>query len=162
MARVCSGTILNGCGSFSFDYKQAFSTAVNLDVYVNNVRFCNVTSPGGSNDTANVHNSGSIPVNIPGNFVIEFVQADSTNSGQVTIDNVEWTCDTALPEPSNYPTDLTATPGILKSHSTGQMQRVDRYQHLTLLKQAIRMTSRRLWMATLCLMLQTWVTGGLH
>jgi hypothetical protein len=114
LARVCSGTILNGCGLLSFDYKQAYSTAVNLDVYVNNVRICNVTSPGGSNDTANIHNSGPIPVHIPGNFVIEFVQADSTGSGQVTIDNVEWTCDTALQEPTNYPTDLIATPGYFK------------------------------------------------
>lgn len=53
-------------------------------------------------------------MNIPGNFFIEFVQADSTKSGQVTIDNVEWTCDTVLPEPSNYPTNLTATSGYYK------------------------------------------------
>jgi hypothetical protein len=113
-ARVWSGTLQNGCGTFNFDYKQAYSTAVDLDVYVNDIKFCNVISPGGTGDTANVHNSGPIIVNIPGAFVIKFIQADSTNSGQVTIDNIEWTCDTALPEPVNYPTNFAATPGYFK------------------------------------------------
>ncbi len=113
-ARVYSGTLLNGCGTFNFDFKQAYSTAVDLDVYVNNAKFCNVTSPGGIDDTDNVHNSGPITVNITGNFVFQFVQADSTNSGQVTIDNIAWTCDTAFPEPLNYPTNFTATPGYFK------------------------------------------------
>jgi hypothetical protein len=113
-ARVWSGTIHNGCGTIDFDYKQAYSTAVNLNVYINNLKVCNVISPGGTGDTANVHNSGSIIVNIPGDFVIKFVQADSTGSGQVTIDNIGWTCDTALPEPLNYPTNFTAIPGYFK------------------------------------------------
>jgi hypothetical protein len=113
-ASVWSGTLHNGCGTFNFDYKQAYSTAVNLNVYVNGVKVCNVISPGGVGDTSNVHNSGPRIVNIPGDFVIKFIQADSTNSGQVTIDNISWTCDTALPEPTNYPTDFTATPGYFK------------------------------------------------
>jgi hypothetical protein len=113
-ARVWSGTLHNGCGTFNFDYKQAYSTAVDLDVYINDVKFCNVISPGGTGDTANVHNSGSVNVSIPGDFVIKFIQADSTTSGQVTIDNIAWTCDTALPEPSNYPTNFTAAPGYFK------------------------------------------------
>jgi len=113
-ARVYSGTIHNGCGTFSFNFKQAYSTAVNLDVYVNNVRFCNVTSPGGTGDTSNIHFSSNIVVNLTGDFVIEFIQADSANSGQVTIDNVAWTCDTALPEPTDYPSNFTATPGYFK------------------------------------------------
>jgi hypothetical protein len=113
-ARVWSGTLHNGCGTIDFDYKQAYSTAVNLNVFINDVKVCNVSSPGGTGDTANVHNSGHIPVKIPGDFVIKFVQADSTGSGQVTIDNIEWTCDTALPEPLNYPTNFAATPGFFK------------------------------------------------
>jgi hypothetical protein len=114
LARICSGTIHNGCGTLSFDYKQGYSTAVNLDVYVNNIKVCNVISPGGSGDTSIVHTSGPVSVNLPGDFFFEFIQSDSTGSGQVTIDNIEWTCDTAFPEPSDYPTNFTAIPGYFK------------------------------------------------
>ena len=114
IARISSGTIYNGCGTLSFDYKQAYTTAVNLDVYVNNIKVCNVVSPGGSGDTSNVHNSGPVSVNLPGDFSFEFIQSDSTGSGQVTLDNIEWTCDTAFPEPSEYPTNFTAIPGYFK------------------------------------------------
>lgn len=89
--KVVSGSISTGCGTLNFDYKQGFSTAVNLNVFVNDLLVANVTSPGGSTDTANVHNSGQIFVNIPGSFVLKFKQADSLTSGQVTIDNVSWT-----------------------------------------------------------------------
>ena len=113
-ARVASGTLHNGCGTLSFEYKQPFSSAVNLDVYVNNRKVGNFISPGGTGDTATVHHSGSIIVNIPGDFIFEFIQSDSTNSGQVTIDNVTWTNDTARPEPTHYPVNFTATPGYFK------------------------------------------------
>ncbi|MDP1621452.1 MAG: choice-of-anchor J domain-containing protein [Bacteroidales bacterium] len=110
--KVVSGTLLNGCGTLSFDYKQGYSTAVNLNVYVNNLVVGNVTSPGGNGDTSIVHNSGPILVNAPGSFVLMFKQADSTASGQVTVDNVSWTAfgGGPLPEPTNYPTNYTATP----------------------------------------------------
>ena len=114
-AKVYSGIIHNGCGTLNFDYKQGFSTAVNLDVYVNNVKYANVTSPGGTGDTSIVHNSGTINVNVVGDFVIKFLQSDSASSGQVTIDNVAWTgYNSVLPEPTNYPTNFTATPGYFK------------------------------------------------
>jgi hypothetical protein len=88
---------------------------VNLDVYVNNVKYANVTSPGGTGDTSIVHNSGTINVNVVGDFVIKFLQSDSANSGQVTIDNVLWTgYNSVLPEPTNYPTNFTATAGYFK------------------------------------------------
>jgi hypothetical protein len=113
--KVYSGTIHNGCGTLNFDYKQGFSTAVNLDVYVNNVKYANVTSPGGTGDTSIVHNSGTINVNVVGDFVIKFLQSDSASSGQVTIDNVSWTgYNSVLPEPTNYPTNFTATAGYFK------------------------------------------------
>jgi len=110
-ARVVSGTLLNGCGTLSFDYKQGFSTAVNLNVLVNDLVVGNVTSPGGTGDTANVHNSGPIIVNASGSFVLMFKQADSLTSGQVTIDNVTWTANSGGPdpEPTNYPTGFTAS-----------------------------------------------------
>ncbi len=111
-ANVTSGLLLNGCGTLSFDYKQGFSSAVNLNVLVNDLVIGNVTSPGGTGDTANVHNSGPILVNASGSFILKFKQADSLTSGQVTIDNVTWTANSGgpLPEPTNYPTSFTATP----------------------------------------------------
>ena len=91
LAKIISGTIGNGCRTLIFSYRQAFSTAVNLDILVNGILVKNVVSAGGSADTANVYSSDSIAVNQPGDFIIEFRQADSLNSGQACIDNVFWT-----------------------------------------------------------------------
>ncbi len=110
-AKVLSGSLTNGCGTLSFDYKQGFSSAVNLNVFVNGVLVGNVTSPGGNGDTMTVRNSGALAVNVPGNFTILFKQADSLLSGQVTVDNVTWTAfgGGPQPEPTNYPTNFAAT-----------------------------------------------------
>lgn len=107
-AKVVSGLLGNGCGTISFDYKQGFSSAVNLNVYVNGALVGNVTSPGGNGDTSTVRNSGPIAVNVPGSFTLMFKQADSLTSGQVTIDNINWTAfgGGPLPEPTNYPTNF--------------------------------------------------------
>jgi len=91
MAKIVSGTISNGCRKLIFSYRQAFSTAVNLELLVNGISVKNVVSAGGSSDTANVYSSDSIAVNQQGDFIIEFRQADSLNSGQVCIDNIFWT-----------------------------------------------------------------------
>ena len=111
-ANVYSGTIHNGCGVISFDYKQGYSTAVNLNLLINGLVVKTVTSPGGTGDTMNVHNSGSVTVNVTGDFVIKFEQFDNATSGQVTVDNVTWTAHSGgvLPEPTNYPTNFTAVP----------------------------------------------------
>ena len=111
-ADVYSGTIHNGCGVISFDYKQGYSTAVNLNLLINGLVLKNVTSPGGTADTSIVHNSGSVTVNLTGDFEIRFEQAVNTTSGQVTVDNVTWTAYSGgvLPEPTNYPTNFTAVP----------------------------------------------------
>lgn len=110
-AKVVSGTISGGCGTLSFDYKQGFSTAANLNVYVNGNLVGNVTSPGGTGDTTTIHNSGPIVVNISGSFTLKFKQADSLLSGQVSIDNVTWTSYGGgnLPEPTNYPTSFATS-----------------------------------------------------
>jgi hypothetical protein len=110
-ATVVSGLINNGCGTLSFDYKQGFSSAVNLNVYVNNVLVGNVTSPGGNGDTTTIRNSGALAVNVPGGFTIKFKQADSLLSGQVSVDNVTWTAfgGGPLPEPTNYPTNFATS-----------------------------------------------------
>jgi hypothetical protein len=84
-AEVYSGTISGGVGTISFNYQQAFSTAVNLNVLVNDIVYGTVTS---SDQT--VQNSGSITVNQPGDVVIKFISVTNTD-GQVTIDDVIWT-----------------------------------------------------------------------
>lgn len=82
-----SGTISNGVGTLQFDYSQAFSTNVNLNVLINDVVVGNVTSNG---EQGVIKNSGIIDVNIADDFVIKFINVDN-NNGQVVVDNVEWT-----------------------------------------------------------------------
>jgi hypothetical protein len=105
-AMVLSGTLQNGCGTLQFDYKQPFTTAVNLNVYVNGLLVKNVISTV----QGALNNSGPIVVNAPGDFVIQLKQADSLSSGQATIDNIIWTSYSGgpVPEPTNYPTNFTA------------------------------------------------------
>ena len=106
-SKIVSGNIQNGCGTISFDYKQTFSTAVNLNLYINGMLVKNVTSTA----QGVVSNSGPVVANTPGTFTLMFKQADSSNSGQVTIDNVIWTSYSGgpVPEPSNYPTNFAAS-----------------------------------------------------
>ncbi|TRZ71047.1 MAG: T9SS C-terminal target domain-containing protein [Bacteroidetes bacterium] len=108
---VFSGTIHGGCGTLNFDYKQVFSTSVSLDVYVNGILLTTVTT---TNEQGIIKNSGTINVNTAGDFVFDFKQ-NSTAAGQCAIDNISWTGNsTVLPEPTNYPTNFTATPGYFK------------------------------------------------
>jgi Secretion system C-terminal sorting domain/Domain of unknown function (DUF5017) len=110
-AEVFSGTINGGCGTLSFDYKQVFTTNVSLDVFVNGIFMTTVTS---TSEEGIVKNSGNIAVNAPGSVILDFKQ-NSTSAGQVAIDNISWTGNsTVLPEPTNYPTNFTATPGYFK------------------------------------------------
>ncbi len=85
-ASVYSGTISGGIGVLSFDYKQAFSTDVSLDVYINDDLKATVTT---NNEQFIIKNSGNISVNIEGDFVIKFLQSGK-EAGQVAIDNVVW------------------------------------------------------------------------
>jgi len=108
---VFSGTISGGCGTLNFDYKQVFTTSVSLDVFVNGILLTTVTT---TNEIGIVKNSGIINVNTAGDFVLDFKQ-NSTAAGQCAIDNISWTGNsTILPEPTNYPTNFTATPGYFK------------------------------------------------
>jgi hypothetical protein len=107
-ACITSGTLQGGCGTLQFDYKQPFTSTVNLNVYVNGLLVGNVTSTV----QGQLINSGPLNVNVSGPFTLLLKQADSTNSGQVTIDNVSWTAfggGNPDPEPSNYPTGFDAT-----------------------------------------------------
>ncbi|MCK9452942.1 MAG: DUF5689 domain-containing protein [Bacteroidales bacterium] len=86
-ANVYSGVINGGIGTINFDYMQAFSTGVNLNVLVNDVVVGTVTSDG---ETEIIKNSGDIVVNMSGQVVIKFISVENS-SGQVVIDNVAWT-----------------------------------------------------------------------
>jgi hypothetical protein len=105
-AKMVSGILHNGCGTISFDYKQTFSGAVNLDLFINGLLVKNVIST----NQGTVVNTGPVVVNVPGDFILMLKQADSSNSGQVTIDNIIWTAYSGgpLPEPTNYPTNYSA------------------------------------------------------
>jgi len=82
-----SGTISGGMGTLSFDYMQAFSTAVNMNVLVNDVVVGNVTATG---QQGTILQSGPITVNVLGDFVIKFINVNNSD-GQVVIDNIAWT-----------------------------------------------------------------------
>lgn len=105
IAEVSSGTIADGCLTLNFDYMQAFSTGVNLQVYVNSLLIGTFTTSG---EQGVIKNSGDISVNIPGDFVVKFIQADNSG-GQVSIDNVAWVSGGSVsPEPTNYPNNFNA------------------------------------------------------
>jgi hypothetical protein len=73
---------------FSFDYMQAFSTNVHLEVHINGSLAATVTSDDEQNI---VKNSGNISLaDKDGTFTIEFIQGTSPNGGQVAIDNFSW------------------------------------------------------------------------
>jgi hypothetical protein len=107
-AEMLSGTIHNGCGTLTMDYMQAFSTNVDLEVYVNGLLVATLTSSG---EVGITKTSGTITVNTPGDFTFDIKQHNSS-SGQVSIDNINWTAYSggALPEPTNYPTAFAAVP----------------------------------------------------
>ncbi|MGM0635246.1 MAG: T9SS type A sorting domain-containing protein [Bacteroidota bacterium] len=92
-AEVTSGTISGGIGTLNFDYMQAFSNDVELQVLVNDVLYTTVTS----DDEQDVAlNSGDIVIDQPGDVVIKFFNPDGA---QVAIDNVEWTSFDGTPQP---------------------------------------------------------------
>lgn len=108
-AEFYSGTISGGVGTISFNYMQAFSTNVNLNVLINGVVAGTVTSSGEQNV---VKASGAITVNQPGDVVIKFINV-ANSSGQVVVDDVTWTGYTGTADPSltiTSPTDNQVFP----------------------------------------------------
>ena len=81
-----SGVLEGGIGTLSFDYMQAFTTNVNLEVHVNDQVVAVVTSDGQQNE---VLNSGIIDVHVPGDVTLKFIGVASS-SGQVVVDNIIW------------------------------------------------------------------------
>ena len=82
-----SSTISGGIGTLSFDYMQAYSTDVNLNVLVNDNVVATVTTSGEQNQPKE---SGEITVNVAGDFVIKFINVNN-GDGQVVVDNIQWT-----------------------------------------------------------------------
>lgn len=116
-AEVYSGTISGGIGDLNFDYQQAYSTNVNLNVEVNGSVVGNVTS---SSQPGVVLNSGTITVNVSGDFFIRFISANNSD-GQVVIDNVSWTGysgPTATPNPTATPTPIPPSVTIFQIQNT--------------------------------------------
>ncbi|EPR73284.1 hypothetical protein ADIWIN_1715 [Winogradskyella psychrotolerans RS-3] len=111
-AEFSSGLISGGVGTISFNYMQAFGTAVNLNVLVNDVVVGNVTS-NAEQDV--IKASGTITVNTPGDVVIKFINAEN-GAGQVAVDDVVWTAFAGTAPPSisiTSPSDNTAfAPGM--------------------------------------------------
>jgi hypothetical protein len=83
---VVSDTLTGGMGTLSFDYMQAFSTDVNLAVLVNDSVVTTVTS---DDEKDSIKSSGEVLVNVEGDFVLKFMNENSTDA-QVAIDNVVW------------------------------------------------------------------------
>ncbi|MDN4165376.1 lamin tail domain-containing protein [Cytophagales bacterium LB-30] len=86
LSSLTSQSISGGIGTLEFDYRQAFSTNVNLEVYVNDVLITTVTT---SSEVGVVKNSGTININVGGDFILSFRQP--SGAGQVGIDNISWT-----------------------------------------------------------------------
>ena len=83
---VESGLIAGGCGELTLNWMKAFTGAVNLDIYVNDLFLSSIT--GGVQSVSN--SAGPIVVGQAGHFRLKFLQHDS-NAGQVALDNISWT-----------------------------------------------------------------------
>ncbi|MGE5363362.1 MAG: endonuclease [Bacteroidota bacterium] len=105
-SEVASGTIKGGCKTLKFDYMQAFSTNVKLDVFVNSTKITTLTT---NSELGVVKTTEDIPVNIDGDVVIRLVQ--TSGGGQVSVDNIRWTAF------SNTPVELASFSAELAGRS---------------------------------------------
>lgn len=85
-AQVESGIIQGGCGVLLFKYMQAFSSNVDLSVYVNNNLITKVAS---NSEVSKIKQTDTIKVNVEGPFTLKFQQT-SASSGQVSIGDIVW------------------------------------------------------------------------
>lgn len=83
---LASGIITNGMGTLKFSYKQAYSSNVNMEVYVNENLVYTATTSGQQNE---IITTDEIEVNTTEDFTIKF--SNPSGAGQVTIDDVIWT-----------------------------------------------------------------------
>lgn len=92
-ASLTSGIIANGVGTLKFSYKQAFSSNVRMEVYVNDSLVYVATSSGQQNE---VLTTDEIEVNISGDVFFRFSNP-TTTAGQVSIDDIQWTAMQQVP-----------------------------------------------------------------
>lgn len=90
---LVSGPIANGMGSLIFSYKQAYSSNVNMEVYVNNDLVYTATTNGQQHE---VITTEEIEINTAGTINITFSNPTSS-AGQVTIDDIIWTAKQQAP-----------------------------------------------------------------
>ena len=102
-----SATIQGGISSFSVQYKNPFSTAAAVELYINNNLIA--TSSEASTGSVLMFNVGNI--NISG----EFTMTIKTTNGQLTLDNLTWTTYGGATEPG---VDTTAPDIVLDSYKT--------------------------------------------
>jgi hypothetical protein len=102
-AEMTSGTLSGGIGTLTFNYQQAFSSNVSLEVYVNTTLVATVTTE----DEQNVlKSSGVITVEEPGDFTLSFKNPEG---GQVLIDDVVWTSFAACTPPTTQASAVGTT-----------------------------------------------------
>ena len=86
LACVGSSNLVGGCGTLSFDWMQMYPTTVSVDVVVNDSVYHTIS--GGAQNATN--HAGPLDVHVGGVFSLA-IRQHSSASGQVAIDNVEWT-----------------------------------------------------------------------
>lgn len=104
IAYIESGSISGGIGNLTFNYKRAFSTNANFEVYINGTLKGTFTT-----SDANVQIGSISSINVTGSIVIKFLQ--KTGGGQINIDDVVWTAYSAGPadpEPTNQISSFSA------------------------------------------------------
>lgn len=86
-------TLANGVGSFSFDYRKAFTgtSARDLEIIVNGVQVAVTTTFGTTEPDTTVYNF-SYNINVSGSVTIKIKNIGSTTTNrQAIIDNINWT-----------------------------------------------------------------------
>jgi len=111
MAYIESGSISNGIGNLTFNYKRAFTTNANFEVYINSVLKGTFTTTNTDVQIGTIDN-----INISDPFVIKFFQ--KTGGGQVNIDDVVWTGYTGGGNASPSITNIVQTPSTDITSST--------------------------------------------
>ena len=85
-SQLASSTVSGGLKTLAFDYEQAFSSPVKLDVYVNSTIIATVTTTTGDQNV--IKHFGPLSVNYSGDFTLSFIQ--ESGGGQVCVDNIQW------------------------------------------------------------------------
>ena len=107
-----SQALEHGVGTLSFDYMQALTSNVNLQVMVNGEVVGTFTTDGQQDE---ILHSGPIEVHVPGEAVISFMGV-TNSSGHVAIDNIAWTPF----DPEQLPAEmLLANLAALRQRSSG-------------------------------------------